>query len=82
MESQPWEMYRHFDQLITGIYRCKSVPFRWFNEGDLMIPLYRKILLIIVILSGASLMHATHNRAGEITYEQIGELTNENNHLY
>ncbi|NNF36845.1 MAG: gliding motility-associated C-terminal domain-containing protein [Saprospiraceae bacterium] len=40
-----------------------------------MISLYRKILLIIVILSGASLVHATHNRAGEITYEQIGELT-------
>ena len=42
--------------------------------------LYRKLriwkTLFLIVFSGAfSFVYATHNRAGEITYEQIGDLT-------
>ena len=34
-----------------------------------------RIFLLILFLSGSFLLHATHNRAGEITYTQIGPNT-------
>ena len=37
--------------------------------------LYRYILTLGLLILALADVHATHNRAGEITYEQIGELT-------
>lgn len=37
--------------------------------------LYRFFLLLIIVVAGISSANATHNRAGEIIYTQIGDLT-------
>ena len=37
--------------------------------------LLKNIIIGLLILLSSPLVMATHNRAGEITYEQIGELT-------
>lgn len=35
----------------------------------------RSVLIIIMLLTGSAAINATHNRAGEITYEQLSDLT-------
>jgi gliding motility-associated-like protein len=51
--------------------KCCIKELKFKNTGMQII--YRKILLLITLFVLSLRLYATHNRAGEITYEQIGE---------